>query len=511
MDYSWRALALTVAVLAGGQAPPQADLTWIRDGRPTRQAQAVLQALRSADAKGLNPEDYDASRWAGRLDQLRTKASGTDLELFDLDLTIAVMRYVSDLHTGRVNPGLFHHGFDEGREDYDPAKFIRTRLVNAVDVKAELGGVEPPFPGYGRTQLALQTYLQLAARAGTQRLAATKKPVEPGTPYAEATSIARLLRMLGDLPACAIVPDDVYQGALVDAVKHFQHRHGLDEDGRIGSATFRQLNAPLSQRVRQLQLTLERYRWVPHQFAVPPIVVNIPEFRLRAMNASYTTELEMKAVVGNAYRHQTPVFAEQMESVVFRPYWEVPLSIQRAEMVPKVSRDRSYLARNGYEVVSAANTVATRGAIDDSFLAQLRFGKLHIRQVPGPENALGLVKFLFPNPFNVYMHGTPAARLFAKSRRDFSHGCIRVERPEALAALVLRNKPEWTPARIAEAMHGTKTVTVRLETPIPVLIVYATAVVQENGDVHFYEDIYGHDAALEKALEHRYPYPELAP
>src|SRR4051794_28149500 len=144
MDYIWRALALTVAVLAGGQVAPQSDLNWIRDGRPTPQARAVVQALRGANAKGLNPEDYNASGWAARLDHFRAKASGVDLARFDLELTIAVTRYVSDLRTGRVNPKLFHHGFDLGREDHDAAKFVRTRLADAVDVKAELDGVEPP-------------------------------------------------------------------------------------------------------------------------------------------------------------------------------------------------------------------------------------------------------------------------------------------------------------------------------------------------------------------------------
>lgn len=413
---------------------------------------------------------------------------------------MAVTRYVCDLHFGRVNPGLVHQGFNLGREAYDPAWFIRSRLVDAVDVQAELDRVEPPFPGYRRTQFALRKYLKLAAQEGTQRLAVTQKAVEPGAAYAQTADLAALLRTLGDLPDGSTVTEGVYQGALLDAVQRFQHRHGLDEDGRIGVATFRQLNTPLRRRVEQLQLTLERYRWAPHQFTVPPIVVNIPEFRLRAMNAAYHTELEMKVVVGGAYRHQTPVFTDQMESVVFRPYWHVPLSIQRAELLPKLVRDRSYLARNGYELAPTPNAVPTRDAIDDAVLAQLRAGTLHIRQVPGPENALGLVAFLFPNQYNVYMHGTPATQLFAKSRRDFSHGCIRLERPEALAAWVLRSKPEWTPARIAEAMNGTKTVAVTVERPIPVLIVYATAVVQENGDVHFFDDIYGHDAALEKVL-----------
>jgi murein L,D-transpeptidase YcbB/YkuD len=208
----------------------------------------------------------------------------------------------------------------------------------------------------------------------------------------------------------------------------------------------------------------------------------------------------MKLVVGKAQGHQTPVFASEMRYVIFRPYWNVPVSIQRSELVPKIEKNRSYLADNAFQVVTSQDTVVTDGVIDDSTLARLRSSELSIRQVPGPHNALGLVKFLFPNEYDVYLHGTPATQLFSRSRRDFSHGCMRVERPEQLAAWVLRDKPQWTPAHIAEAMNGDKTIRVDLTQPIPVLVVYTTANVLESGEVRFFEDIYGQDAALEKLL-----------
>jgi murein L,D-transpeptidase YcbB/YkuD len=317
--------------------------------------------------------------------------------------------------------------------------------------------------------------------------------------------LGNALRLLGDLPKNVSVPPDlnIYSGPLVDAVRHFQMRHGLDPDARIGKATFAQINTPLSDRIRQLQLTLERWRWMPHGFPQPPIVINIPEFVLRATNDSYRTELQMKVVVGAAYRHQTPAFLAYLKEVVFRPYWNVPLSIQRAELVPKLDKDGAYLAKNRYEVVTPQNTFVSNGIVDQATLAQLRAGKLRIRQIPGPENALGLVAFRFPNEHDVYLHGTPATQLFAKSRRDFSHGCIRAEHPQQLADWVMRNQPEWTPDRIAEAMNGEKTIHVRLERPIPVLIVYATAIVLESGEARFFEDIYGQDATLAKTLESR--------
>jgi murein L,D-transpeptidase YcbB/YkuD len=243
---------------------------------------------------------------------------------------------------------------------------------------------------------------------------------------------------------------------MVEAVKRFQARHGLDADGRLGKATFQQLNTPLSRRVEQLRLTLERWRWVPHSFPRPPIVVNIPEFVLRAVNDSYQTELAMKVVVGKAYGHQTPVFAAEMNEAVFRPYWNVPLTIQRAELVPKIARDAGYLAKNHFEVVTPRGAVVSNGVVDQTMLEQLRKGKLQMRQVPGPENSLGLVAFRFPNEYDVYLHGTPATELFSKSRRDFSHGCIRAEKPQALAEWVLRNQPGCTTKRIADAMQGNK-------------------------------------------------------
>jgi murein L,D-transpeptidase YcbB/YkuD len=215
----------------------------------------------------------------------------------------------------------------------------------------------------------------------------------------------------------------------------------------------------------------------------------------------------MNVVVGKAYGHDTPVFSDTMEYVIFRPYWEVPYSIIRGEMIPHVERDPDYLAKKDLEVVDSRQNVVTAGTVTPEVLSQLRAGKLFIRQKPGPKNALGLAKFIFPNSYNVYMHDTPATEFFAKSRRDFSHGCIRLERPADLAAWVLRDNPGWTPERIHAAMNGTTTQQVNLAHPIPVLILYATVIVLEDGVVHFYDDIYGHDAALDKALAQGYPYP----
>jgi L,D-transpeptidase YcbB len=470
---------------------------WSHDGKISRQAIAIIHEMSQAESNGLNPEDYDASRWAARV-------ANPDFLRFDLALTVSVMRYASDLHLGKFNPGIYHSSFDLYHEHYELAELIRNRLVDTSDVDGVFRELEPPFPGYQRTQTALQRYLALARKDKGELLPLTKLPVRPGTAYSGVRRLAALLGELGDLSPGATVPE-TYSEAVVDAVKRFQARHGLAADGRIGKSTLAQLNTPLAKRVHQLQLTLERWRWVPHEFTQPPIVVNIPEFELRALNDSYTTALEMKVVVGRAYRRRTPVFAAGMKYVVFRPYWKVPESITRGELLPKVTRDRGYLAANGYEVVTADDQVVTNGVIDDDVLVNLRVGKLSIRQVPGPKNSLGLVKFIFPNEHNVYLHATPATQLFSQSRRDFSHGCIRVEKPELLAQWVLHNNPEWTPARIDRAMQGEKPLQVDLPRPIPVLIVYATAVVLETGEVRFFDDVYGYDAELDKIAAKGYP------
>jgi L,D-transpeptidase YcbB len=483
---------------SGGQS------VWIQDGQPTPRALEMIDTLRDAAGKGLDPEDYDASKWPGRLAEFRPPfllpPPEEDLSRFDLDLTTCAMRYVSDLRFGRV-PSPYESGPKDGE-----LSTLTREVLTTDDLGKTLTRLEPPFPGYKRALEALQRYRTLAREDDGERLPFTAKPVDPGTEYPGVPRLTRLLRNLGDLPADAAASDSfVYSGALVDALKHFQTRHGLDADGRIGKATLAELNTPLSQRVRQLELTLERWRSVPHEFSRPPVVLNIPEFRLRAYNASYEPELEMKIVTGKAQRLQTPLFSGRLQYVIFRPYWNVPLSIQRKELVPEIARDWSYLAKNNYEVITPQGVVVSRSTVSDDMLAQLRSGKLLLRQTPGPKNALGLIKFVFPNSYDVYLHDTPAKNLFSRTRRDFSHGCIRLEKAEDLAVWVLRDEPGWPRERIDEAMMGQDDFRVNLKRPIPVLVVYGTAVALENGEVHFFDDIYGYDVKLERELTARHP------
>ena len=488
------------------------SLWWVKGGEPSPQARQLIAVLRLADQKGLSAEDYDGSRWDSRLAKLKP-ATRQPLEAdeakFDLALTVCAMRYISDLHIGKVNPRHFDFAFDEESKKYDLPGFLKDQVANASDVAAVLAQVEPPYPGYRRTMQAFQTYLELAKKDDGEQLPAVKKPISPGDQYAGVQRLARLLLLVGDLPPGANVPagSQVYDGALVDAVKHFQTRLGRDATGKIDAQTVADLNVPLSRRVQQMQWTLERWRWLPESYQKSPIVANIPEFRLRGYDSNFNVGVTMKVVVGKAYGHSTPVFSETMKYVVFRPYWEVPYSITRGELIPHLQKDPGYLAAKNFEIVDSKQNVVASGNVSAAMIDQLRAGKLFVRQKPGPKNSLGLAKFLFPNSYNVYMHDTPAQEFFARSRRDFSHGCIRLERPADLAAWVLKDNPGWTPEHIHAAMNGETTQQITLTHPIPVLIVYATAIVLDDGLVHFYDDIYNHDAELEKVLAKGYPYP----
>ena len=476
---------------------------WVRGGKATVQAVAIIGAMKDAASKGLSAEEYDAAQWQQRLDSLRA-ATPRDIALFDVTLTECLVRYASDLEFGRLPKA----GTDAVLPEL--VAWLRERLPNSSDPILQLNGLEPPFPGYRRTLEALQHYRVLASQNDRELLPAVLRParpgpakpapIKPGDTWSGIPRLARLLQLLGDLPAHATASLDVYQEPLVSAVSRYQQRHGLDSDGRIGPTTIASLNTPLTRRVRQLELTLERWREAPRSFSRPPIVVNIPEFTLHALNEKYGTELQMKVVAGKAYGHQTPVFMAEMKYVIFRPYWDVPISIVRRELLPHLQKDAGYLVRNHYEVVNRAEDVVTGDVAGSDFTDRLASGVYRIRQTPGKDNALGGVKFMFPNEHDIYLHGTPAVELFSKTRRDFSHGCIRVEKPEELARWVLRGKKEWTPERIHAAMNGDKPVRVDLDQPIPVLIVYGTAVVAENGEVFFLDDIYGLDAKLEKTL-----------
>jgi len=485
------------------------SLGWLQNGRVRPQGLALIEVLKNANTKGLEPEDYDASRWASRLSRLGQNPSEQDMVLFDTALTVSTMRYIRAVHVGRVNPKEFNFQLDMDDRQLPLAEFVQSRVVNASDPAAEIQKTEPVFLGYKRLLALLPVYEEMARKDDGEKLKTTTKTVEPGQPYVSLAHLGRFLQITGDIPAGTQLDPDatIYEGALVDGVKHYQSRHGESPTGKLDARTINELNTPPPARIRQIKLTLERWRWLPHSFSQSPVVVNLPEYRLRAMNSDGTVAFYENVIVGKAYGHKSPVFEKEIQYVIFRPYWEVPPSIQRGEIVPHIQKDPDYIAKHNFQVITPEGKVVTENAVGPDVLEGLKSGQLMVRQKPGVTNSLGLVKIIFPNPDNVYLHGTDVPELFSQDVRDFSHGCIRVQQPADLVAWVLRNNPGWDLERVKATMNGDKdNLQVNLTTRIPVLILYGTAVVNEENQIRFFDDIYGYDAALEKALAAGYPY-----
>jgi L,D-transpeptidase YcbB len=486
------------------------SLLWLQNGRVRPQGLAVIKLLQNADAKGLDPEDYDGSRWQGRLLNLDQKPSEQDLVSFDTALTVSAMRYIRAVHCGRVNPTEFKFQLDMEGKQLPLAEFIQTQVVSAGDPAAEIQKLEPPFLGYRKLLALLPVYEGYARQQGDgPKLPTITKTLRPGQPYSGLASLGRFLQGIGDIPSGVQLDPNatIYQGEIVDGLKHYQDRHGESPTGNLDARTINELNTPPAVRIRQIKLTLERWRWLPHSFSQPPVVVNLPEYRVRAMNPDGTVAFYKNVIIGKAYGHKSPVFEKEIQYVVFRPYWDVTPSIQRNEIVPHIQKDPNYIAKHNFEVVTPKGEVVTDNQVSPEVLEGIRSLHLMVRQKPGDTNSLGLVKIIFPNPENVYLHGTDVPELFSQDVRDFSHGCIRVEKPADLVAWVLRNNPGWDLERVKAAMNGEKNnVQVNLATRIPVLIVYGTATVNEENQIRFFDDIYGYDAELEKALATGYPY-----
>lgn len=482
---------------------------WSADSTPTRPALAVLSALRTAENYGLRAEDYEANRILYQLiDLVTTPGAQPDRwAQFDLALSAATLRFITHLHYGRIDPKAAGFDIAVSADRIDRLALLE-ELRGSLDPKTIFASIEPPYEHYQLLKGTLTRYRLLALEPGLTELPAfSVRSIKAGEPYAGAAQLRRLLVALGDLPARQAAPDtDVtLDPALVAGLKRFQELHGLDPDGALGKETFRHLTTPLSRRVEQIELTLERWRWLP-RLETPPIFVNIPQYRLFAFRSTDDSEAEMErmdVIVGKAYPNtRTPVFTEEMRYLVFRPYWDVPYSIATRELLPEIRKNPGYLDRNNLEIVRGGGDDAKPVPPTPENLAALAAGQLRLRQRPGPDNALGLVKFMLPNAYNVYLHSTPAQGLFRESRRAFSHGCIRVSDPVKLAEHVLKNEPgNWTREKIEAAMQGSTPVRVNLSQPIRVFILYGTAIANEAGAVFFFDDIYGHDTKLAALLQ----------
>jgi murein L,D-transpeptidase YcbB/YkuD len=486
------------------------EVAWTRDGAPTATANAFMQQFSNAAEKGLIPEDYDASRWAARVQALNDKSADA-ISLFDVAMTVNVMRYISDLRIGRVNPQHFNFDINVNDKKYDLAEFVSDNAVDSTDVPKLIAGVEPDSEDYRKTEQALAHYVDLAKQqeqASADPLPMVTKAISVGGVYPAADALLTRLQLEGDAAADTTLASNagaIFNSTLSDAVKNYQHRHGFTEDGKLTPQTIKSLNIPMTDRVAQLQDSLERWRWLPDPYLHARLMVNLPEFVLRGYDPDHKLDFTMRVVVGKVVgEHETPVFTHMMKYLVFRPYWNVPVDIARKELVPHLSTNHGYLTSKNFEVTNNKGVVLT-----DYTAKQVAQGAVMVREKPGPKNSLGLVKFIFPNQYDIYLHSTPAVSLFEQTRRDFSHGCIRVQKPADLAVWVLQGQGgDWDLDKVQAAMNsGPDNRTVSLKTPLPIVIFYLTATVDEDDQVHFFDDIYGYDAEMQKVFAKGPPYP----
>ena len=482
-----------------------ADLIWLDPaGRPTSNARAALALLADAASDGLDPAVYRAASLASRADGL-AGASPDVRRAWDAELSRAMLRFLRDLHFGRVDPKALGFRVSAPRtETHDIAAMLAAAVANrrVAQLRDELA---PPLLQYRELRDALARYRRLAPSWPAASLGVPKASIRAGEPYADIAALRERLVLQGDLQGGTPQADaSRYDALLAAGVARFQARHGLAADGVLGKATVAALNVPVKDRLSQIELGLERLRWLPHPDGRRIVAINIPMFRLWAWDDAAEGArpvLAMDVIVGRALKTQTPVFADQMRYLVFRPYWNVPRSITRNETLPAIARNPNYLAKNDMEIVQGENDAAHVLPATPESMAMLQDGRARVRQRPGPTNSLGLVKFIFPNDDNIYLHSTPATSLFERSRRDFSHGCVRIADPVGLAAWLLKDQPQWTREQIAAAMQGKPNLRVNLTQAVPVLLYYVTAMVSpEDGRLQFAADIYGHDAKLARAL-----------
>ena len=475
---------------------------WIRDRKPLPQMDDLIAALQAADREGLDPALYNLSVLSAKRQEagrgfLTTKGfDPAEASKLDVWLTYLYINYASDLSHGLADLSRADPSWKMRDKKID----LLSQLQKAVDdnrVRASLDELVPRHPQYVSLRDALAKYRDIAKNGGWQPLPGGLK-LKPGQSSPEVPALAKRLAVTGDYQG-GIDPNRTdYNVELQEAVKRFQRRHGLEPDGTVGPAVVTRMNVPVERRISEIALNLERWRWLPQELGPRHIFVNLPEFRLEVWDQK-TVPLSMRVVVGKKDT-PTPIFADDMTYLVFSPYWNVPPDIAKNETLPSALKDPAFLQRTNMEVVDKSGNPVDPSSVDLEDAKEYRF-----RQRPGAANSLGLVKFMFPNSFNVYLHDTPADSLFARATRSYSHGCVRVEQPEKLAQYVLGDQAEWTPERISEAMHAGQERTVKLSSPLPVYLGYWTARVAADGILQFRDDMYGIDgrqmALLTKAIE----------
>ena len=459
---------------------------WITTDRPSHRFHEFAKALDAAGDHGLEDDRYrvqlsaspDLPDKAARIPQERVPE-------LDAKVTAAFFRYFTHLTGGRLDPRTFQSTWTLRPEKPDLVKAL-VAAVQGNDLPGTIERLAPPQQEYRELQKALARYRAIASKGGWPSIPANAR-LKPGAQSGVVAVLRHRLAIEGDLdPSHEANASPVFDSNVVNALKRFEERHRLKPDGVLDAETVQALNTGVDHKIRMIELNMERWRWLPDTMPARYLLVNVPDFRLEA-HENGKNVMDMRVVVG-APDNKTPIFADEMTHVVFSPYWNVPPGIAEEETIPRAAGDPGFITRNNMEVVGASGEVIDPYAVDWSNAKGFR-----IRQRPGSGNALGGVKFIFPNNFDVYLHDTNATTLFDRIERGLSHGCVRVEEPHKLAQYVLRDIPEWTPEAIDAAMKSGEEKHVKITTPIPVYILYKTAWVHEGG-VRFLKDLYGYDA-----------------
>jgi murein L,D-transpeptidase YcbB/YkuD len=477
---------------------------WIDGKKPRPQMDELMGALQQTDRDGLDSSLYNADtllarrKEAGRGFLTMKGFDGKEAANLEVWLTYLYLQYASDLSNGLSDLSHADPAWQLRDKKSDPLALLEQALEQNR-VGRSLEELTPEHALYVRLRDALAKYRDIGQHGGWPQVPAQLR-LKPGQSSASVPVLVRRLAATGDYTGAVDEQATTYTADIQEAVKRFQRRHGLEPDAAVGSAVVAQMNVPVERRIQQIELNLERWRWLPRDLGDRFVLVNLPEYRLEVWDHG-NVPVTMKVVVGKKDT-PTPIFSDDMTYIIFAPYWNVPTDIAAKETLPRAISDPAFLSRMNMDVLDSHGNTVDPASIDLSNPRAYRF-----RQRPGASNSLGLVKFMFPNQYNVYLHDTPADSLFARAVRSFSHGCVRLERPEDLAQYVLADQPEWTRERIEAAMHAGEEKTVKLRAPLPVYLGYWTARISADGLLQFRDDLYGIDARQEallaSTLDHR--------
>ncbi|WP_417673570.1 L,D-transpeptidase family protein [Roseibium sp.] len=462
---------------------------WLNKNGFNERAHLTIAAFADANAHALNPENYGPLKFINRSENAQSLQDWASIER---DLTHQFLRYATHMSSGRVQPNDVNKALNIFPHRPEPSVLLEN-VVGASDYAAFLETLAPDTPQYARLQLRLAEYRQKAAEGGFT-VVPEGEVLKPGMTDGR-LGVLRQRLIEEDYLNPTIQTGDTYEGALVDAVKEFQSYHGLEVDGVIGADTLTEMNVPIEQRLIQMELNMERRRWMPNDLGETYVFVNLADQVLKVVKKDKTW-LATKVVVGKPY-HATPVFTDEMTYVEINPYWNVPYSIATKEYLPKLRKNPGVLSSQNIRLFEGGTEISPSQIAWSSYSpANFPF---KLRQDPGNKNALGRIKFMFPNKFNIYIHDTPAKSLFNKAQRSFSHGCIRVSDPFTLGDTLLADQG-YDKARLEAIRDKGERMIVNLQKPIPVHITYLTAWMNKDGSTHFRKDIYNRDAVLLKAL-----------